>query len=78
MYKRNSAVKFGKTSRKVKTLTTNQKEALSKHRNNHIQQNNPIDMINKHMRVMRDLMKGGDSFNKSHIEAQKLYPMKQN
>lgn len=76
MYKRNSAVKFGKSLRKVRTLTSNQEDALTDHRLKHKEAENDPEQLNKHIKVMRDLMKGGDSFTKSHEEADKLYPMK--
>jgi len=76
MYSRNSRVKFGKTLRKLKALTITQKADLKDHKETHTICENPKEMVDKHMKVMSDLMKGGDSFEKSHIEAQKLYPMK--
>ena len=49
---------------------------LKKHRQNHIDAGNPMDMIEKHMKVMRVNMSQGLSFSDSHIVAQKEYPMK--
>ena len=75
MYSRNSRVKFGKTMRKIKTLSIVQKKDLKEHKDFHLQ-DNPVKDTNRHITIMSDLMKQGDTFNKSHTEAQKLAPMK--
>ncbi len=75
MYSRNSRVKFGRTMRKIKALSITQKKDLKEHKDFHLQ-DNPVKDTNRHITIMSDLMKQGDTFNKSHIEAQKLEPMK--
>ena len=77
MYRRNSAVRFGKTMRKKRqTLTIKQKKQLEEHKDFHLKEN-PKPNVDRHIKIMSDLMKGGDSFNKSHTEAQKIEPMKE-
>ena len=75
VYTKNSDLKKVIRKRKMKVLTDRQKKRLKKHRQNHIKDKNPLQMVSKHMKVMRDLMKQGFSFKKSHIEAQNKYPM---
>ena len=74
-YTKKSPLKLVK--KKIKgTLTDNQKNRLKKHREFHKKDGNDISKLNKHMKVMKDLMRQNMSFKKAHIEAQKKYPMK--
>jgi hypothetical protein len=73
-YQKNSPLTLvKKTIKQIKKLTENQMSKLQKHKNNHINNNNKI--IEKHMKVMNDLMKQGMSFDNSHKIAQKKYPL---
>lgn len=77
VYTSNSPLKkvpHNKFRGKLKTLSQNQQKRLKKHRDVHTGKN-PRDTINKHMRVMRDLMKQGKSFKFAHEQAQKKYPI---
>lgn len=56
-------------------LSENQKKRLKKHGEIHKKNGNCCCKVRKHVKVMRDLMRQGNSFKKSHIEAQKKYPM---
>lgn len=58
-----------------KPMTDRTKQRLKLHRNKH-KTSNPKESVNKHMKVMRDLIKMGVSFPKAHTEAQSLYPLK--
>ena len=49
---------------------------LKKHRQVHKDNNNDPKMLSKHMKVMRDLIRQGKSFNVSHARAQEKYGMK--
>lgn len=60
--------------RKTKELTENQKKRIKKHRDNH-KSNSCPKMLRKHMKVMRDLLRGGHSFRSSHREADNKYPL---
>ena len=60
---------------RMRTLTDKQNLRLKKHRMKHIVSGNSVRLVNKHMRVMTDLMKQGKTFKKSHIVAQEKYIM---
>lgn len=69
--------RFGRSMRKKTNSVSSQlQERLRRHRQGHISDGNPMDMVNKHMKVMRDLIKKGSTFSGSHIVAQKEYPMR--
>ena len=81
VYVKNSPLRKirGMKAKKIRSRMGKLSKAMAKklkeHRTGHNKNNNPT-MINKHMRVMKDLMKQGMSFNMAHTEAQRKYPMK--
>ena len=66
--------KLNKKVSKV-VLSDKGKLRLKKHKEGHIKNGNDTKMINKHMKVMRDLLKQNKSFRFSHSKAQEKYPM---
>ena len=68
-------MKKNKIMSRMGSLSQEQKKRLKKHRQSHINRGNPPTMLNKHMRVMNQLMRQGMSFEMAHKEAQREYPM---
>jgi hypothetical protein len=64
-----------KIKKKLKPLTEFMKKKLGKHRQTHKDNGNDLKMLAKHMKVMKDLIMQGMSFNKAHTEANEKYPM---
>ena len=58
------------------TWTPAMRKRFKLHRALHVKNGNPKNMIAKHMKVMKEGLKKGLSFNQSHVIAQRRYSMK--